>query len=198
MASKIWRDHLDREVPATYVPKIDKKKEKVALRYLKKAKYIHNKLEEFKAALLEDCDELYELMLEEAEIDENKRKGNYTVTSFDKSVKIEVNVQERIEFDDHINMAQKKINQFLEEKTKGVDHDLAVLVNDAFKTSNGRLDTKRILGLFKLQIKGKLWEEAMELVKKSINRNNSKRYVRIFEKDIEGEYQNIELNFSSI
>ena len=60
------------------------------------------------------------------------------------------------------------------------------------------MDVKRILGLFRLKINHPTWMEAMELIKQSINRNNSKRYARVWEKDKNGEYRNIELNSSSI
>lgn len=197
MASKKWINHLGQEVPTAYVPTLDKKKEKAAIKYFKQAKKISEKLKELKTAVLEDCDSIYEEMCEAEDVRTGK-KGNYTVQTFDKSIKIEVNVQERIDFDDQINLAQAKINEFLEEKTQGIDHDLQSLINSAFQTSKGRLDTKRILGLFKLNIKAAKWKQAMELIRKSIDRNISKRYVRIFERNDEGEYKAIELNFSSI
>lgn len=197
MATKIWKNHNGEVVPAQYVPAIDKKKEKIAEKYYSKASKISEALDKLKSELLAECDAIYEEMCE-AENVRTGNKGNYTVQSFDKSIKIEVNVQKRIEFDDKINLAQEKINQFLTEKSSGVDADLQLLINSAFQSSKGRLDTKRILGLFKHNIKHKTWLEAMELIKKSIDTNTSKRYVRIFAKDTSGEYKSVELNFSSL
>jgi hypothetical protein len=125
-------------------------------------------------------------------------KGGYSVSTFDRDVKIEISIQERIEFDDKISVAHEKIKQYLAEKMQGVDADLQSLINQAFETRKGRMDVKRILSLFRLQIKHPLWLEAMELIKSSISRNDSKRYVQILKKDVNGEYRNIDLNFSSI
>lgn len=197
MAKKIWTNHLGQEVPASYVPTIDKKKERLAEKVLKDAKKLSKSLEDFKTKLMADADAIYEEMCNDADVTTGK-KGNYSITSFDKEIKIEISVQERIEFDDKINLAQAKINEFIADKSAGVDHDLQLLINSAFATTKGRLDTKRILGLFKLNIKAKKWLDAMELIKQSIDRNSSKRYCRIWEKDKEGEYQSIELNFSSL
>ena len=136
-------------------------------------------------------------MLEDNNVPGNS-KGGFSVSTFDRDAKIEISIQERIEFDDLISVAHEKIKLYLEEKTQGVDHDLQQIINQAFETRKGRMDVKRILGLFRLQINHPLWIDAMELIKRSITRNNSKRYARIWEKDENGEYRNIELNFSSI
>jgi hypothetical protein len=195
--AKIWTNHKGETVPAKYVPKMDKLKERTAIKLHKQALDLNKRLTAFKKNLIDECDAIYEQMLKDAKIPTGK-KGNYSITTFDKSIKIEVAVQEKIEFNDNINLAQAKIEAFLEEKTAGIDHDLHTLVNSAFQTNKGRLDTKRILGLFSLEIKHPTWLEAMELVKKSIDRNYSKRYMRVFQRDAEGQYHNIDLNLSSI
>lgn len=197
MKKKQWVDVSGNEVPGQYVPKLDKERERVTLKYLAKSKKLSEQLATLKDEMLADCDRIYEKMLEDNNVRGNS-KGGYSISTFDRSAKIEVSIQERIEFDDLISVAHQKIKQFLEEKTQGVDHDLQQIINQAFETRKGRMDVKRILGLFRLQITHPLWIEAMELIKKSINRNNSKRYVRVWEKDANGEYRNVELNFSSM
>lgn len=197
MAKKQWIDLNGNEVPAQYVPKIDKDRERITLKHLKRAKKLSEQLERFKEELLADCDAVYEKMLADNNVPGNS-KGGFSISTFDRDAKIEISVQERIEFDDLISVAHKKIKLYLEEKTQGVDHDLQQIINQAFETRKGRMDVKRILGLFRLKINHPTWMEAMELIKQSINRNNSKRYARVWEKDKNGEYRNIELNFSSI
>ena len=197
MAKKQWIDLNGNEVPAQYVPRLDKERERITLKYLAKAKKLSEQLEQFKTDLLNDCDAIYNQMLEENNVPGNS-KGGFSVSTFDRSAKIEISVQERIEFDDLISVAHEKIKQYLEEKTQNVDHDLVQIINQAFETRKGRMDVKRILGLFRLQINHPLWIDAMELIKRSITRNNSKRYARVWEKDDNGEYRNVELNFSAI
>lgn len=146
----------------------------------------------------EIADALYAEMLRNANIAPSDRKGNYTLTSFDKSIRIEVNVNELIEFDENINLAQMKLQEFIENKTKGVDIDIVALINQAFTTRKGRLDKARIFGLFSLNITHPLWQESMELIRKSINRNSTVRYMEISEKDENGRYIPIRLNFATI
>jgi aminopeptidase N len=197
MAAKVWRDHTGQEIPSKYVPKIDKDRERIVLKYANRAKKLNEQLSKLKDEMLEECDTFFENELIKNKVREFG-KGNYSLTSFDKELKIEVNVQDRIEFDDQIQIAHAKIKEYLTEITEGVNSDIQQIVNAAFQTSKGKMDVKRILSLFELNITHKKWKEAMELIKASISRNNSKRYVKLWEKNTNGEYRSIELNFSSI
>ena len=64
--------------------------------------------------------------------------------------------------------------------------------------SKGKLDKRRILGLQKLKIEDPEWEEAMQIINDSIQIERTKRYVAFFERDEDGEYKPIVLNFSSL
>lgn len=195
---KVWHDHRGNKVPVEYVPDIDRRTEVTVGKIIRKAESLSQKLAEFKAEAYEDCDKLYNEMLKNANIAPSERKGNYTITSFDKSVKIEVNVSDRIDFDENIEFAQMKLQEFIEEKTATVDLDVAELVNNAFKTRRGRLDTKRVLSLFTYKITHPKWVEAIELIKKSITTNSSVRYMDFSVRNDEGRYIPVKLNFSTI
>lgn len=195
---KTWTDHKGQDVPREYVDAFDVTKERKLSKLMRKATSLNSKLAAFKAEAFKEADALYAKMLENAEIEKDERKGNYTLASFDKSVKLTVDVSNRIEFDENINLAQEKITEFLREKTNGADAELSALVNHAFTTKKGRLDTKRIFGLFSLKIKHPKWVKAMELIKASIQTNNSVRYMAFYTRDAEGEYHIVNLNFSNV
>ena len=196
---KQWTDHRGEVVPDKYVSSYDKQKERIILKVLKNAEKLNKELIDFKAIIFGDCDKLFDLMFVENNTEKkNNHKGNYTLFTFDKQFKIEVNVQDIVDFDDKIQVAQAKINEFIELKTNGADMDLSVLVNNAFKTTKGRLDKARILGLFSLKIKHPLWDAAMDLIKQSITTNNTKRYASVWKRNTDGKYTQIQLNFSAI
>lgn len=197
MGKKQWINHKGQEVPAAYVPKLDKQKERLTEKLLKKATDLNKKLTTFKADALSELDDFYAKLLQSNNV-KSDGKGNYSITSFSKNIKIEVSVSERIEFDEQIEIAQIKINEYISSKTEGIDNDLLQLINQAFQTTKGKMDTKRILGLFSLKITAAKWIEAMELIKASMSRNTSKRYLRIWKKDAEGQYHSVDLNFSFI
>lgn len=95
-------------------------------------------------------------------------------------------------------MAQIKLNQYVHEITKGSNSEIQQIINHAFTTRKGSLDKARILSLFQLKIDNPLWTEAMELIKGSIETNKTKRYCSVSQRNDEGEYNQIQLNFSSL
>lgn len=192
----VWIDHQGNEIPVKYIPAHKKQADKVAKKLLRESEALSAKLEAFKELAFNQVDGVVDMMFRERSL-EKTGKGNYTVYSFDKSIKIEISVNDVIDFDDHIQVAQAKINEFLEVKSQGADQDLVMLVNNAFKTTKGRLDKSRIFSLFQLKIKHPIWLEAMDLIKESISVNNTKRYVSIYKRNDSGQYKQIQLNFSA-
>lgn len=195
--AKQWIDHKGVAIPAKYVPKNDKEREVIVTRYINRAIKLNEALIDFKNGVLAECDAFYDQLMADNGV-KKQGKGNYSLTTFDKAYKIEVDVQDRIEFDDTIQVAHEKLKAFIAEKTQGVDFDLQQIVNGAFQTSKGKMDVKRVLGLFEYNINHPTWKEAMELIKNSIQRNSSKRYVRLWERQENGDYRAIELNFSAL
>jgi len=194
--AKIWITADGDNIPAKFVPAMDKKKDRYALKMAKKAKDLNNRITEFKQEMMEDGDSIWE----EMQAAENVRTGKlgYSITSFDKSVKIEVNQSTRIEFDGQIEIAKTLITEYLDDKLNEADADIKQLVHHAFESNKGQLDTKKVIGLFKWNIKHDKWVRAIELIKKSMTTNLSKRYATIMVKDANGEYKDIKLNFSAI
>lgn len=197
--SKTYVDHNGNEIPSNFIHKIDRDKHSAALRFHKKAVKLSNALKEFKAELMQEGDNLFERTAEEKKVNlRSNAKGGYSLMTIDKKVKVQVSISESIRFNDNIDLAQVKIREYLDKVTEGSNEEVHLLIDQAFKTRKGQLDTARVLGLLKLNISNPTWIEAMELIKQSIEQNNSKRYVQIFEKDENGEYQSIKMDFAGM
>lgn len=198
---KTLRDHNGFEIPVTSIPKIEMNKDKVAKKLADKFKEMSLKLQHLKDVAFDEADKIYEAQLRAYEIDGrdvDKLKGNFTFYSYDKVFKIEVNIGQRLEFDDKINLAKAEIDEYLKDITEGQNSDIITIVNHAFTTVRGKLDHKKILQLFSYKIKNARWEKAMVILKDSITTNHSKRYIKVSERDSNGEYQVINVQFSSL
>ena len=55
-----------------------------------------------------------------------------------------------------------------------------------------------MLGLRRHDIKDEKWLQAMEAIAESINVVDSKSYVRFYERDKDGKYQAISLDFANV
>ncbi len=197
-----WYDETGIAIPVNRITKAEKLAERKSGQIVKKAIDLNKRLKSFKRYLKQAVMDVYEAFLNEngGKVKENY-KGNFTLYNFDRSIKIEVNISEPIDFDDiTIQLAQEKLQEFLSKNINSKNEFIKELVLDAFKTRRGKLDSKRVLNLTRWvqKVNDPLFTEAVELINKSIRRKPSKTYYKVFVKDDEGQYQNIELNFSNV
>lgn len=199
----IWIDESGTQIPYNRTTASERLKEKNAFSILTEAEAIHKKQVEFKEKMIKLVDEVIEAARQENSV-KLEGKGNYTWYNFDRSIKIEVNVNELIKFDEiTIESARERLMELIRKNITGDDFIISI-VEDAFQTSRGKLDPKKILGLKRhteriksASIKAE-WSDIMVLIDKSISRPNSKTYFKVWKKNETGEYKPIELNFSAL
>ena len=105
-------------------------------------------LKTLKAIILESTEKILEAARAENKVKLNG-KGNYTWFSFDRSVKVETAINETIKFDDIlIASAKERLLSLIRNSINGLDF-IITIVEEAFQTSRGQLDPKKILGLRK-------------------------------------------------
>ncbi len=198
-----WTDESGVQIPYDRTTKLERMLEKNTYSLFSKSLKANEMLVKLKTEISDVVEKIVETAREENAVKLNG-KGNYTFFNFDRSLKVEVSVNELIRFDDlKLESAKEVLLDLVRDNVQGDDFILG-LVEDAFQTSRGRLDTRKILGLKKhtKRIKTKeireQWEKAMTLIDESISRPDSKTYYRVWYKDEAGAYQNVELNFASI
>ncbi|MBN1187014.1 MAG: DUF3164 family protein [Bacteroidales bacterium] len=195
-----WLDETGSKIPYNRTTKVERLMERQAAKLLTGAQRVNKALSDLKQEFESICEEIFREFMSEKEI-KPTYKGNFTWYNFDRSIKIEVNINERITFDElMITAAREKLERFLTDNMDGKVEFVKELVIDAFKTSRGQLDAKKVMGLLKYRskIKDDLYQSAMADIEGSIRRPSSRTYYRIFERLSGGEYKLIDLNFSSI
>jgi hypothetical protein len=195
-----WTNEAGDRVPVGYINKSDRLKERHAHTLLVRAKSLNEKLAEFKESSKKLNDEVYDAAMGDYKVNP-LNKGNYTWFNFDRSIKVEVSVNERIEFDDlTIKACKEKLDEFLNANVESKHDFVKQLVTDAFATTRGKLDAKKVMSLLRYEdkINDALFQESISLLKQSIRRPDSRTYYRISERQPDGSYQVIDLNFSSI
>lgn len=195
-----WVDESGNLIPYKRITPLEKLQENELSKIVKDAKNINTRLITFKSSIKKACDKIIAEFMAANSV-ESIGKGNVTLYNFDRSIKLELDVNERIEFDDMTMKACKeKFDAFLSDNIDEKQAFVKDLVNDAFSTSRGKLDAKKVMSLLKYEtrIQDPTFQEALKLMKQSIRRPDSKSYYRIWVKDEAGKYKNIDLNFSSI
>ena len=207
MAKKQWIDENGIAIPAFRITKSEKLKENICELLLKEAEKAQVILTALKIKMSNGATEVLNSTIEEngGKTRENY-KGNFTFYNFDRTIKVEASVQEKIVFDDAmIIIAKEHFDTFLDDVAVkgGVDEMIKEIILDAFSTAKGGLDTDKVLGLTKYRsridkLKYPEFHSALDAIEKGVSRQFSKKYHRISKRNDDGKYEAVDLNFSSI
>lgn len=195
-----WTDEQGIAIPFNRLSAHEKNREKIVGRLLTDALKINKQLGSFKNIALQNVSELREELIKDKKASK-LTKGNVTFYNFDRSIKIEINVNETIQFDESlIAAAREKLDSFISKNVAGTDEVVRTLINSAFHNTKGGLDSKKVLSLvkYRTKIKAADFQKALDLIEQSISRPSSRQYMRVWGRDEKGGYQNVDLNFSSI
>ena len=194
-----WIDATGNSVPKKYVTPLDKRRDAMVERLFREALAAQEKL--IKLRRLVDAEVAKYLDSAAAEIlnFERNEGGNYTFTGFSGDKKVMVKVVNYIDFDERLQFAKQMIDSCLERWSEGANDNLRAVVFDAFKVdAKGRVDTKRILGLRRLNIKDQEWKQAMDLISQAVTVIAAKEYV-IFQRrpDQSADWQTVRLDIAA-
>lgn len=192
-------DSKGRLVPVSTIKPIDMLRDDLVVRLCEGAKQEQQRLRDFKELTFSDIAAFVDLSLEKFDIQIGGNKGNITLFSFDGKYKIVRQIQDTIRFDERLQAAKVLIDECIQSWSANSNDHLKVLILDAFQVDKeGKISTGRVLGLRRHDINDKKWLEAMDAIAESINIVDSKRFVRFYERDNEGKYQAISLDFATI
>lgn len=196
-----WIDENGQSIPVKRITKCEKLMESKSTSLLKGAKSINQHLIGFKKDIKMICEEVEKASLLENGVVKENSKGNLTWYNFDRSIKVERSVSEPMKFDElTISAAKAKLDEFLNEAIESKFDFAKDMILTAFETTKGQLDPKKITPLtrYESKVNHPLFSEACKLIQQALRRPDSKTYYRIWQKDEEGKYQAVELNFSNI
>lgn len=199
----LWTNAAGDGVPVKYVPQLDKVKESLAAKVVKEAIKAETHLLEFHQLLKNAFAEVASMVKEEFDIKAKKKpaKGNITWYNFDKSVKIEAQVNEISKWDNALmTEALTLLNTYMDASLGETAQLIKDLVNSAFATSRGMIDSKKVFQLLKYEdkIKNAKFTKACSLIRQAQSIDKTKLYMRVWVKESSGEYRDINLNFSSL
>ena len=177
-------DPQGRLVPMDLVKEIDKTRDSLVGWLVKNAKELRGRMVDFKNDSMSEVKAFVDLSAREWEVEIGGKKGNLTLMSFDARYKVQLQVSEDLIFDEQLKVAKEMIDQCITKWTMGSRSEIKALINDAFQVDKeGRINTKRILSLRRLDIKDGLWCRAMDAITSSLTVVGSKEYIRVYERD---------------
>lgn len=194
-----WQDASGNLTPDSKVKDIDKLRHQVVTDLCKLAEAHAQGLRKFKLDVMQEVATLVSVSLEQYGVKAGGEKGNITLTSYDGRYKLVRQMQDKIVFGEQLMAAKALIDQCVHAWAEGANDNIKALVNHAFQTDKeGKINTGRVLGLRRLEIKDERWQSAMQAIADSLQVASTKPYVRFYRRDDAGVYQAISLDVAAI
>lgn len=179
-------------VPIAQVKPIDKSrdefvKEKVA------------KIREMQQELMADTAAFVQLSAERYGAKIGGEKGNVTLETYDRKLRLVRQVSETLAFDEGLMAAKALIDECLSDWCEQAPGELRAVVEQAFRVNKeGRINTNAVLALRKLDISDERWMNAMQAIGDSLTVADTKPYIRVYERDEFGKYHAIPLDMAAL
>jgi hypothetical protein len=192
-------DTQGRQVPVTMIKEIDILRDQTVRNIAKEAVEMKSVLMDFKNRIREAIMTFVDKSAKEYHVKLGGKKGNLSLLSFDGQYKLVIAMNDNLVFDERLQVAREIIGKCLNKWSKGARDEIRLLVNDAFQVDKtGKISTARVLGLRRLAIQDPDWKKAMTAITDSVQITGTKQYLRIYERDDNGEYQMIPLDVAAL
>lgn len=195
-----WKDGKGNLVPIANIKQIDILRDELVKKIVLRGHMVSEELAKFKAEAFSEIDAFIELSFSEYQVLLGGKKGNITLHSYEQRYKLEIQVAERIAFDERLQAAKQLIDECIRKWGADAHPGLMTLINDAFQVDKtGKVSTSRVMGLRRHAIDDETWKRAMEAISDSMQTVGSKRYLRLYERINEAdEYRPVPLDLASL
>lgn len=195
-----WTDEKGILTPESLVSDIDKIRDEVVGNIIKNALEQHKEIHKFKAWAFSEISSFLDLSANEYGVAQGGKKGNVTLYSFDGAYKIIVSTQEKITFDERLQVAKSLIDECIRDWMKGSRPEICAMVSRAFQIDKtGKINVGEVLKLRRLESNDERWKMAMKAIGESVQVVGSKRHMRFYKRSsTTGYYEAISLDMASI
>jgi hypothetical protein len=192
-------DAQGRLVPLDQVKEIDRERDTLVMELVGQVKAMRSAMRDLKGQIMGEIEAFVQLSAEQHGAQLGGKKGNVTLVSYDGRYKVVRQISEHLSFDEQLQAAKALIDECIKEWTENSRTELQVLINDAFQVDKeGKINTGRVLGLRRLDIKDDRWKRAMDAISDSLQVTGTKAYVRIYERQEDGSYKALPLDMAAL
>lgn len=186
-------------IPADKVKPVDKLRDEEVRGMIKVAKMLREDMQRAKRRIFASFNDFVALSAQEYDVQLGGKKGNTTLISYDGKFKVQLAVSENIVFDERLQVAKQLIDECLTDWTRDSNDNIKAIINQAFQVDKeGKISTHRVLSLRSLDMADTKWDRAMDAISDAIQVTDTKEYIRFYERDEQGAYHQISLDFSNV
>ena len=193
------KDAQGRLVPVKKVNPIDKERNDIVKAIVGEALNLSGVIGDFKHRSMDAIKGFVQQSGKQYGVKLGGVKGNIQLVSYDGEYKILIAVAESFFFDERLQAAKALIDECIRDWSKGVNPNIMLLINEAFKVDKqGKINVKNVLMLKNLDIKDTKWKKAMKAIQDALQVSGSKEYIRIYRRNTDGGYDHVNLDISAL
>ena len=186
-------------IPLDKIKEIDKLRDETVINLVGQALSLQIQMRAVKEQFFAEFHNFVELSAQEYDTQIGGKKGNVSLMSFDGKYKVQIAIQDNLVFDERLQVAKSLIDECLREWTKGSNDNIKAIIDNAFAVDKeGKINIRRVLSLRSLNIVDDKWQKAMTAISDATQVISSKEYMRFYERDEYGKYQQISLDFANL
>ena len=186
-------------IPADKVKPVDKLRDEEVRGMINVAKMLREDMQRAKRRIFASFNDFVALSAQDYDVQLGGKKGNTTLISYDGKFKVQLAVSENIVFDERLQVAKQLIDECLTDWTRDSNDNIKAIINQAFQVDKeGKISTHRVLSLRSLNMDDTKWDRAMDAISDAIQVTDTKEYIRFYERDEQGAYHQISLDFSNV
>ena len=150
-------------VPVAQVRPIDKARDEFVKETVAKAREVQRIIRDFKRESMSGISAFVQLSAERYGAKIGGEKGNVTLETYDRKLRLVRQVSETLAFDEGLMAAKALIDECLSDWCEQAPGELRAVVEQAFRVNKeGRINTNAVLALRKLNISDERWMNAMQ------------------------------------
>ncbi|MDI9407713.1 MAG: DUF3164 family protein [Candidatus Pacebacteria bacterium] len=193
------RDAKGRLVPESTISPMALLEDQTVEMIIGHAVAISEQVARFKAHCFDDISALLDTLFEQYQVKKGTGRGNVTLSTIDGCLKVQLAIQDFLDFGPELRVAAELMQQCLSEWASGAPPELRAAVESAFATNKlGKINTEALLGLRRIKSENPNWNKAMDVLNDSIRVIASKEYMRFYRRDkVEDGWEAITVNIAS-
>lgn len=160
------RDSKGSLMPIELVKPVDKLMDELVRKIIGYAEPLSDEIARFKQHTLDDIAAFKALIDQEYGATKGGEKGNVTFLSYDGLLKVQVQIQDRVEFGPELQSAKTIVDECLRAWSSDSRPEIRAIVENAFKVDKtGKINAAELLKLTRLAIEDERWQEGMRAIR---------------------------------
>lgn len=137
-----------------------------------------------KAHTVVDIEDFIALLAQEYEIVPGGKKGNMTFQTYDALYKVEVRINDYIDFGPELQVAKQLVDECINGWAADASPEIRAIVMNAFHTEQaGQVNRSELIKLTRLSIEDERWQRGMQAIRDAQRVIGTKQYIRCYQRD---------------